>query len=240
MLDVISPFPYVVTTGVVAALGVGACLAARRHPGPTARSAARVFAVALVVDASAWWLVVVPRRGDWSVAGSLPLALCNMAIFVVAAACWWQTPLLVELTWFWGLAGALQALLTPDLTNPFPQPEFFQYTVGHLAVVIAACYLVLGLRITPRPGAVWRVFGLTVGYTAAVGLVDALSGANYMFLRSPPGSWTLLALLGPWPWYLLTASALALGLLALLNLPFWLARRADHAQEPRAPVPRTA
>jgi hypothetical integral membrane protein (TIGR02206 family) len=114
------------------------------------------------------------------------LALCNIAVFVTAAACWWRTPLLVELTYFWGMAGATQALLTPDLTVGFPDPEFFQYVGGHVAVVLAAAYLVIGLRIRPRRGAVWRVFLITVGYTAFVGGVDLVTGANYMFLRRPP------------------------------------------------------
>ncbi len=35
-------------------------------------------------------------------------------------------------------------------------------------------------------------FAITLAYTAFVGLVDACSGANYMFLRRPPGNWTLL------------------------------------------------
>jgi len=88
-------------------------------------------------------------------------------------------------------------------------------------------YLVVGLRIAPRPGSVARTFAITLGYTGFVGIVDALSGANYMFLRSRPASWTLLSVLGPWPWYIASAAGVALLLLAVLDLPFWLARRHD-------------
>ena len=45
----------------------------------------------------------------------------------------------VELTYFWGLAGTLQAIVTPDLSAGFPQLEFFMFVVGHLGIVIAAC-----------------------------------------------------------------------------------------------------
>jgi hypothetical integral membrane protein (TIGR02206 family) len=86
-------------------------------------------------------------------------------------------------------------------------------------------YLVVGLQIAPRPGAVVTTFAVTVAYTAFVGAVDALSGANYMFLRHPPGNWTLLKVLGPWPWYIASAAGVALVLLAALDLPFWIARR---------------
>jgi uncharacterized membrane protein YwaF len=76
---------------------------------------------------------------------------------------------------------------------------FFQYVVGHLGVVVAALFLVVGMRITPPPGAVPRVLAISLAYTAFVGLVDAVTGANYMFLRRPPGEWTLLRVLGRWP-----------------------------------------
>jgi len=132
---------------------------------------------------------------------------------------------LVELTYFWGLAGTLQGLLTPDLSVGFPHLVFWQYVLGHLGIVFAALFLVVGLGRTPRPGAVPRVFAITLAYTALVGLVDALAGANYMFLRRPPGEWTLLRLLGPWPWYLLSAAAVALVLFTALDAPFWSGRR---------------
>jgi hypothetical integral membrane protein (TIGR02206 family) len=144
---------------------------------------------------------------------------------VAAAACWTRVAVLVELTYFWGLAGTLQAVITPDLNAGFPHLVFFQYMVGHLGIVVAALYLVVGLRITPRPGAVLRVFAITLGYTAFVGLVDGLTGANYMFLRAPPGEWTLLKVLGPWPWYIGSAAGVALVLLLALDAPFWASRR---------------
>lgn len=106
----------------------------------------------------------------------------------------------------------------------FPHLVFFQYVVGHVAIVTGALFLVIGLGLTPRPGAVRRTYAVTAAYTAFVGMVDWVSGANYMFLRHPPSNWTVLRLLGPWPWYIVSAAAVAVVLLALLNLPFWYAR----------------
>jgi hypothetical integral membrane protein (TIGR02206 family) len=145
---------------------------------------------------------------------------------VAAIACWWRIPVLVELTYFWGLAGTLQAVITPDLNVGFPHLVFFEYLIGHLGIVAAALFLVVGMRIVPRPGAVPRVFLISVVYTAIVGTVDGLTDANYMFLRRPPGEWTLLRVMGPWPWYTLTAAGVALVLFTLLDLPFRAGRRA--------------
>ncbi len=220
MPAIVTPTAYAVTVACALLGGVVLCVEARRVPGPWAVVAARIIGVLLAADAVSF-VVALIVAGSFSPKTSLPLALCDMAALVAAAACWWRVPVLVELTYFWGLAGTLQAVITPDLNEGFPHLVFFQYMVGHLGIVVAAVFLVVGLRLAPRPGAVLRVFAITVGYTAFVGLVDWVSGANYMFLRAPPGEWTLLRVLGPWPWYIVSAAGVALALLVVLDAPFW-------------------
>jgi hypothetical integral membrane protein (TIGR02206 family) len=154
--------------------------------------------VVLVADAASYTFALVVG-GTWSADADLPLALCNMAVLVAAAACLWWVPVLVELTYFWGLTGTFQAVITPDLDMGFRHRVFFQHVVGHVGIVTRALFLVIGLRITPRPGAVRRTYAVTAAYTAFVGSVDWVSGANYMFLRHPPSNWTVLrcSALGP-------------------------------------------
>jgi hypothetical integral membrane protein (TIGR02206 family) len=191
--------------------------------------AARALALMLVVDAVVFAVDPVIRH-TWTARASLPLALCDVALVIAAAACWWPSqPLLIELTWFWGLAGTLQAVATPDLSVGFPHLVFFEYVVGHLGIVIAALYLVVGLGYRPRAGAVPRVFAITVVYTCFVGIMDAVLGADYMFLASRPVHWSLLSVLGPWPWYIFSAGGLALVLLFVLDAPFRAGRHAASA-----------
>jgi hypothetical integral membrane protein (TIGR02206 family) len=220
----VSPVAYWASV-VGAAVGcVVLCAAARRHPGPWRIVTARAIAVVLVADAVSY-SVGLALQGTWSPKTSLPLALCDVGVLVAAAACWWRLALLVELTYFWGLAGTLQAVVTPDLNVGFPHLVFFQYVVGHVGIVVAALFVVVGMGIAPRRGSVIRVFAITAGYTALVGVVDAVTGANYMFLRAPPGEWTLLRVLGPWPWYVVSAAGVAVVLLTMLDAPFWPERR---------------
>lgn len=224
MTGVVSPVAYSAAVVLGALCCALLCVEGRRHPGAWTRRASRAVGVVLAADAVSF-VVALAVQGKFSARTSLPFALCDMAVIVAAVACWWRIPVLVELTYFWGLAGTLQAIITPDLNAGFPHLVFFQYLVGHLGIVLAALYLVIGLRITPRPGSVLTTFAITLAYTAVVGLVDALSGANYMFLRRPPSNWTLLKVLGPWPWYIASAAGVALVLLVVLDLPFWIARR---------------
>src|SRR5437899_1380537 len=219
--------------GALAVIAAGAAIlvrAARARPGAWIR----LFAAVLVVDEISWWLYLLGGGQPGSTfAYSLPLQLCDVAIFIAAAALWTRNRLLVEVTYFWGLAGTIQALLTPDLPQHFPSYPYFQYYIAHGGVVAAALILVVGLRQSPRRWAVARVAGLTVVYAALVGFVDAVTGADYMYLRSKPAGATLLDLLGPWPWYILSAAAIAVVLFAVLDAPFRL-RRGDALRDGRA------
>ena len=221
-------------SGLVATEHVGAVLViavatavlvvlARRGPGPWLK----MLALVLVLDEVSWWVYLLAGGQPGSVlAQSLPLQLCDVAIFVTAAALWARAPLLVEVTYFWGLAGTLQALLTPDLPQHFPSYPYFQYYIAHGGVVASALLLVVGLRIHPRPGSLLRIAAVTLAYVALVGVVDAITGADYMYLRAKPPSATLLDVLGPWPWYLLGATAIGLVLFAVLDAPFRISRQA--------------
>jgi hypothetical integral membrane protein (TIGR02206 family) len=223
MLGVVTPVPYVVAVLLALVTGVVLCVCARRNPGPWTVVAGRLIALVLVSDATSF-LIVKALAGTWSPKTDLPFSLCNAAVLVAAAACWWHKAILVEITYFWGLAGTLQAVIMPDLSAGFPHLVFFQYLAGHLGIVLAALFGVVGLKITPRPGSVTRIFAITIGYTGFVAVIDAIFGADYMFLRQPPRNWTLLSVLGPWPWYILSAAGVALVLVAALDLPFLVSR----------------
>jgi uncharacterized membrane protein YwaF len=71
------------------------------------------------------------------------------------------------------------------------------------------------------------VFAITVAYTGFVGLFDWLTGSNYMYLAAIPTHGSLLSVLGPWPWYILSATGVAIVLLLILDAPFHRRRLLD-------------
>src|ERR1017187_10643349 len=96
MVAVVSPFAYglCVLVGLVAC--AAACLVARRRPGTWTLTVARLVGLALALDACSYTVGLLVA-GTWSARTSLPLPLCDVAVLVGAAACFWRTPLLVEL-----------------------------------------------------------------------------------------------------------------------------------------------
>jgi hypothetical integral membrane protein (TIGR02206 family) len=223
----------------VAAIAVavaGLVGAARLRPGAWITPVARTLAVVLVVDEVSWWLfIALTWQPGSQIAYALPLQICDIGTFLGALALWSRRPILVELTYFWGVAGTFQALVTPDLPQHFPHYLYFQYYIAHGGIVAAALLLVVGLRLHPRPDAVLRVAGLTLGYAAVMGLIDAATGANYLYLRSKPGSATLFDMMGPWPWYIASATLVGIVLFLLLDAPFRRLRglRNRGAENPR-------
>ncbi|MGH7881972.1 MAG: TIGR02206 family membrane protein [Candidatus Dormibacteraceae bacterium] len=194
-------------------------VSARRWPGRWLGWELKVLAVLLLIAEASWWISLAQWR-PWSPAYGLPLHFCDTAALITAAALWWRQRWMVELTWFWGMVGCLQGLLTPDLQQHFPNWWYFQYYLVHALPVVAAILLVIGLRLIPRRGAVVRAYLITALYTILIGGIDFLTGGNYMYLRQPPNIHSLLNFMGPWPWYILSTTLLALLLFWLFDLPF--------------------
>jgi hypothetical integral membrane protein (TIGR02206 family) len=173
--------------------------------------------IGLVVNELVWWRFRYSHEGVhlWN----LPLQLCDVTLWMTAIACLTLVPRLVEFAYFAGFAGAAMALVTPDLWEPWPRYPAVYFFAAHGGIVVGIAVLVVG-RVAPlRKGAVWRAFGMLLGYAALVGAFNAVSHANYMYLCRKPANASLLDMLGPWPVYLLSGAALGLGLFWLLWLP---------------------
>jgi hypothetical integral membrane protein (TIGR02206 family) len=206
-------------TAVLAAILV---LGARRRGDAWAAPAGRWLAV-VILAGFAGEQVTYALRGDWSAEVNLPFQLTDAVTLTAVVALWRpESALLVELVFFWALTASLQAVLTPDLDETFPDPLYLTYFATHSGAVAAACLLVIGSRRTPRPGAAWRAYAVTAAFATVAAAATVLTGGNYMFLRRKPVDGSLLDHMGPWPVYI--AAGAAVGLLSFLALAA-LARR---------------
>jgi hypothetical integral membrane protein (TIGR02206 family) len=196
-----------VATAVVAALLVAAaCRRGDAWAGPAGRGLAVVILGGFVCEQLTYAL-----RGDWTKEVNLPLQLTDAVTLVSIAALWRPgSALLVELVYFWAFSASLQAVLTPDLGESFPDPLFFTYFATHSGALAAACLLVFGSRRWPRRNAVWRVYAITVAFACLAAAGTVVTGGNYMFLRHKPARGSLLDLMGPWPVYILAGALLGL------------------------------
>jgi hypothetical integral membrane protein (TIGR02206 family) len=217
-VGILSP-EHIVPLGVLVVVAALLCVAARRAPGRWLDVVAATLAVAIVVAELSWQPYSLANQ-TWSLGASLPVQLCDVGGFVAAAALLWRQLFLVEVAYFWGLGGTLQALLTPDLKDHFPSFPYLQFYGTHDLVILAALFLVIGLGLRPRAAAVRRIFLLTLAFAVLIGLIDLGTGGNYMYLRQVPASGTLLSVMGPWPWYIVAGALVTLVVLVILDAPF--------------------
>lgn len=158
----------------------------------------------------------------------LPLHLCDFAAIVAGFALFTRKPILLTLTYFWGIAATTQALITPAITHGSPSLPFIHFFVQHFAIVAAAIYIPIVLKW--RPEAPWwksplKVFGISILYHAFSLIVNTVLKTNFAFSSRPPDNPSLIDHLGPWPIYLFAMQALGLMLYLLLALPFRKKRR---------------
>lgn len=210
-------------------IAIAACLSvalARRYGERAAVPLSRALALIIL----AGWVgeqVADVVEDIWSTRFTLPLQLTDVVSLIAVVALWRPRPLLVELTYFWALTASLQATLTPDLARTFPSVFYFTYFTYHAGAIVAACLLVYGRRLYPRPGAAWRVLAVTLAVAAVAGIANVLTGGNYMYLRHKPVHSSLLDLMARWPWYILETTLLALAMLLALQALTSFVRRRD-------------
>lgn len=158
----------------------------------------------------------------------LPLQLCDLALITAVWALFNPQRLVAQLAYFWGLAGSLQAVLTPDLRQPFPDYWWWKFFIGHCGLVLSAVYLGVTGRVQPTQRAIWRVWLLTNVYAVVIGIVNGLRGTNYGYLAHKPVQPSLLDHFGPWPYYIVVMELVGLVSFYLYYAPFAVARWAGR------------
>ena len=184
--------------------------------------------------------------GDFSLAEHLPLHLCGLGIVLGPIMLLKKNFKLYELIYFWGLGGAVQALLTPDLTWEFPHFGYLQYFISHSLIIIACVYMTFVVGYRPTWKSILKVFiisniylvfiivvniitteNLTAICSKSAGFWDRLEelrlqSGNYLFICHKPANPSLLDILGPWPWYILSLEGVGVLSFLVYYSPFFI------------------
>ena len=89
------------------------------------------------------WDVWQYVNGLWTVAFSLPLQICTLSGVLCAVLVLTRSYRLFELLYFWGLAGAGNGLVTPDLLiYGFPHFRYWLFFSAHGAIIVAIAFMI--------------------------------------------------------------------------------------------------
>ncbi len=211
------------TIAVILALSLGMPLALRKWGSERLirRIAVTVAVLGVAHELLKTWGWVVLY--DQPVGTSLPLEICGISVFLAAVVLIWRTYRVYEVVYFWGLAGALQAILTPEMPYDFPHPVFLTFFISHGLILFGLFYATFVFRLRPTWSSVPRVFAITLFYAfVIVAPLNLLLDANYMFLRGKPATESVLDLFGPWPWYIAGTAVFTFASFVFYYLPFWI------------------
>lgn len=176
-------------------------------------------AVLLLLDIAlhVWYIAA----GQWDPSWTLPLHLCGLTLILSFIMLWTKSYRLFEFNYFAGIGGALQALLTPAaILSGYPHFTFFYFFIAHGGIIVSSLFMIAAYGYRPRVSSILRTMLWLNLLLIPVGLVNYVTGGNYMFIARKPDDPSLLDFLGPWPWYILSLEGVAFVMCLILYLPF--------------------
>jgi len=179
------------------------------------------------------YLIVARQFGVAAWQKMLPMQLCDWAMIVIIVALWTGSRRWLEIAYFWGIGGTLQAIITPNLQFGFPDLRFISFFVAHSGIIIGIIFLMLIYGFRPRVIGMLRTFAWTEVYFVIAFTTDLLTGENYGFLLHKPEAASLLSFLSDSrPLYLLEFHGLAFLFFTLLYSPFAIVDLVRKGQTP--------
>lgn len=211
---------HLIAIGLIILIGVILILS-QRHAGEKSRKIVRYTLAALLVINESTWQLWNLYTGQWSIQTMLPFHLCSALVWLSAYMLVTRNRTIYEFAYLIGIAGALQAILTPDLGQyAFPHYRYFQVFISHGIIIIAALYMTIVEGYRPTWQSVKKVAIYGNIYLAAIFILNLLIGSNYLFIAHKPETASLLDMLPPWPIYILVIEALAAVFVLLFYAPF--------------------
>ena len=154
----------------------------------------------------------------------LPLHMCNFSavligIFLLQKK---KNQMFFELPFYWGVGGATMALLTPDLTEAWPDIEFFMFFYGHGQIILGIFFALAVLRHRPYIENFLKMAVITILLLVPILIVNLVIGgeANYWYLMDTPEGESLMDFMPPPPYHMLGVAPLALIVFFITYLPF--------------------
>jgi hypothetical integral membrane protein (TIGR02206 family) len=137
-----------------------------------------------------------------------------------------------EILLFWIIAGTLQGVITPDISDGFPTFDFFRYWVVHLGLLMIIFYATIVFEMRPIFKSVIKSILALQLYVVLMVLINALLDSNYFYLNRKPQSASLLDYFGEWPYYIIVTQLILIPYFLIIYLPFYLSSKKSFFKRP--------
>jgi hypothetical integral membrane protein (TIGR02206 family) len=230
---------HLVPLAIIVAVSIAVALVARRT-GAFDRFAL-VMALCMWANEFAYQLWFFFFARGWSVATALMIQMCGLSILLIPVMLFSEKPrvrqFLFDILWFWGVGGAIQALIAPDIgTSGFPAFRYFSFFISHGLIIACTALMAAagGVRLTfrsfVRAVVVTNLLLLPVyGIDLLIRLIPPYDAGNYFVLGYPPPTGSVVDVFVEWfgtsPRYVVGLELMGFVVFLVLYLPWPIARR---------------
>ena len=161
---------------------------------------------------------------DFDLGDDLFLHMCGLSLFISCYALYYKSPAAFEISYFWGIAGASQAIFTPDPGRfTYGDISIFYNFLSHGIIILNVCWLMIVDGMRCRKGSFLNILLISGGAVFLIGFINKFIGhnANYWFVCRQPGGDNPF-LIGEWPYYLYIFAAVASLLMFIIYIPMWI------------------
>lgn len=210
---------HLIVSAILALIGIAIVRTGMKSPDSTRRRL-RIGMAVVFLFFEIEWQVWHLWYGVWSAEINLPLHLCSVMIWVSMYGLWFEDRRVYGLMYFLGIAGAIQAIITPNANETFPHIRFVATMVTHSLLVISGFWVVFVEKYRPTfKSAVHAFLGLNA-YAFVVYFINKAVGSNYLYVVDKPSVATVMDYFPDWPWYIPILEAILILLMVLMLLPF--------------------
>ena len=138
--------------------------------------------------------------GIWDKLHSLPLHLCGISAIISFILLFRFNQFLYEFLILLGIPGAIQSLLTPELTLGYDKVLLVEYFVSHGGIILSGLFLTFVLGHAPRFKSWIRIVVASQVLLVSIHLFNIFLESNYMYTRIKPAVDNIL-IIGEHPFY---------------------------------------
>lgn len=151
----------------------------------------------------------------------IPIHMCDLSEIFLASFLLGGPKILYKCAFFWGLAGASMAIITPDI--PVVDLDYVFFMVGHGMIIIGIMYATISLGNRPYAKDILTVSAITaLVLLPIVYIINLILGepANYWYLMTKPAGASLMDMFPEPPLHLLITTPLAIAMFYLIYIPY--------------------
>ena len=157
----------------------------------------------------------------------LPFHMCDLSEIFLIFFLLGGPSILYKCAFFWGLAGATMAIITPDIE--FLDLDYAFFMIGHGMIIIGIMYATVVLDNRPYAKDIVTVSLITALILLPITyLINYILGepANFWYLMQKPAGASLMDAFPEPPYHLLVITPLAILMFCLIYIPYYVKDRA--------------